>query len=104
MDGRLQALRGIRGATLFDDSYNANPLSVRAAAEFLSQLSGESWLVLGDMKELGDDAATLHREVGRSCARSGIDRLFALGDLSRHTVEGFRRARELVRQHRRVGR
>ena len=87
--GRLQALRGISGATLFDDSYNANPLSVKAAAEFLSQLSGEGWLVLGDMKELGDDAAELHREVGEAAQKAGVDRLFALGDLSRFAVEGF---------------
>jgi len=87
--GRLQALHGTNGATLFDDSYNANPLSVKAAADFLSQLSGESWLVLGDMKELGKDAAALHREVGEAARASGIDRIFALGDLSRNTVEGF---------------
>ncbi|MBU2678237.1 MAG: UDP-N-acetylmuramoyl-tripeptide--D-alanyl-D-alanine ligase [Gammaproteobacteria bacterium] len=90
ISGRLQALRGTNGATLFDDSYNANPKSVIAAAEFLSQLSGESWLVLGDMKELGDDAAAMHREVGAAAHACGIDRLFALGDLSRNTVEGFR--------------
>lgn len=89
VSGRLQALRGTNGATLFDDSYNANPRSVVAAAEFLSQLSGESWLVLGDMKELGPDAAALHREVGEAARACGIDRLFALGDLSRNTVEGF---------------
>ncbi len=87
--GRLQALRGARGSTLFDDSYNANPLSVIAAGEFLSRLSGESWLVLGDMKELGDDAEKLHRELGEKLKAIGVDRLFALGDLSRHTVEGF---------------
>lgn len=87
--GRLQPLQATSGATLFDDSYNANPLSVIAAAEFLSQLSGASWLVLGDMKELGDDAATLHRQVGEAARACGIDRLFAMGDLSRNTVEGF---------------
>ncbi len=87
--GRLQALRGTNGSVLFDDSYNANPLSVTAAAEFLAQLSGQSWLVLGDMKELGDDAAELHREVGEAARACGIDRLFALGELSRNTVEGF---------------
>ena len=87
--GRLQPLGGTNGSTLFDDSYNANPLSVNAAAEFLSQLSGENWLVLGDMKELGENAARLHREVGEKAMASGIDRLFALGDLSRNTVEGF---------------
>ena len=87
--GRLQPLGGTNGSTLFDDSYNANPLSVNAAADFLSQLSGENWLVLGDMKELGENAARLHREVGKKASASGIDRLFALGDLSRNTVEGF---------------
>ncbi len=87
--GRLQPLGAVSGATLFDDSYNANPLSVIAAAEFLSRLSGESWLVLGDMMELGDNAAALHREVGQTARACGVDRLFALGDLSRNTVEGF---------------
>ena len=87
--GRLQPLHGRNGATLFDDSYNANPRSVLAAAEFLANLAGESWLVLGDMMELGDDAAEMHRDVGEAARRSGIDRLFALGDLSRNTVKGF---------------
>ena len=87
--GRLQPLKGINACTLFDDSYNANPLSVKAAAEFLASLEGESWLVLGDMKELGDDAKDLHREVGASARASGVDRLFALGDLSKYCVAGF---------------
>ncbi|MDH5455959.1 MAG: UDP-N-acetylmuramoyl-tripeptide--D-alanyl-D-alanine ligase [Gammaproteobacteria bacterium] len=87
--GRLQPLRGINEATLFDDSYNANPLSVAAAAEFLGSLPGESWLVLGDMKELGDDAAELHREVGEAARASGVDRLFAYGDLAASAAEGF---------------
>jgi UDP-N-acetylmuramoyl-tripeptide--D-alanyl-D-alanine ligase len=89
VNGRLQPLAGINGCTLFDDSYNANPLSAVAAAEFLSSLDGTSWLVLADMKELGDDAKELHREVGASARASGIDRLFALGDLSRYCAEGF---------------
>lgn len=87
--GRIQPLDGINGCTLFDDSYNANPLSVIAAAEFLAGLNGRSWLILGDMKELGEDATELHREVGASARASGIDRLFALGDLCKHAVEGF---------------
>ena len=89
VSGRLRPLRGANGATLFDDTYNANPLSVMAAAEFVAQLSGESWLVLGDMKELGDDAVAMHREVGEAVRQRGIDRLFGLGELSRNTVEGF---------------
>ena len=87
--GRLEPLPGAGGATLFDDSYNANPVSVAAAAEFLAALPGENWLVLGDMKELGDDAAKLHREVGEAARTSGIDRLFAFGDLARNAAEGF---------------
>ncbi len=87
--GRLQPLRGVHGATLFDDSYNANPLSVVAAAQFLATLPGESWLVLGDMKELGDDAAELHREVGEAARTSGVNRLFAYGDLASNAAEGF---------------
>jgi len=74
---------------LFDDSYNANPLSVIAATEFLAALQGESWLVLGDMKELGEDAEELHREVGEAARANGVSRLFALGDLAREAVEGF---------------
>ena len=89
VDGRLEPLRGIGGATLFNDSYNANPVSVTAAAEFLAALPGRNWLVLGDMKELGDDAAALHREVGAAARASGIDRLLAFGDLARNTAEGF---------------
>ena len=87
--GRLQPLRAVNGATMIDDSYNANPLSVVAAAEFLSSLPGESWLVLGDMKELGDDAAELHREVGEAVRASGVSRLFAYGDLASNAAEGF---------------
>ena len=87
--GRLQPLCGINDATLFDDSYNANPLSVIAAAEFLAGLKGESWLVLGDMKELGDDAEELHREVGEAARASGVNRLFAYGDLAASAAEGF---------------
>lgn len=89
VEGRVRPLAGVNGCTLFDDSYNANPLSVKVAADFLASLDGESWLVLADMKELGDDAKELHREVGASARASGVDRLFALGDLSRHCVEGF---------------
>jgi UDP-N-acetylmuramoyl-tripeptide--D-alanyl-D-alanine ligase len=87
--GRLQALAGANGATLFDDSYNANPSSVAAAAEFLAGLAGDNWLVLGDMGELGDTAAQLHREAGGFARRAGVARLFAVGELSRHTVDGF---------------
>ena len=87
--GRLRPLAARHGATLYDDSYNANPLSVTAAGEFLASLPGTNWFVLGDMKELGDDATELHREVGVALRRAGVDRLAATGELCRATVEAF---------------
>lgn len=87
--GRLRRLAAIAGATLFDDSYNANPASVIAAAEFLATQPGESWLVLGDMAELGDGAAELHAAVGTAARDAGITRLFATGELSRRTADAF---------------
>lgn len=87
--GRLAPMQGYAGATIFDDSYNANPLSVIAAAEFLASLEGVSWLVLGDMFELGDDAARIHHDVGASIKDAGVDRLFTLGELSANTCEAF---------------
>ena len=91
--GRLQPLSGIGGAHVYDDSYNANPASVTAAAQFIADCAGrrgaEGWLVLGDMRELGNDAEELHRSVGDEARRAGVRRLFATGPLSRLTVESF---------------
>ena len=87
--GRLQPLPGQAGAILYDDSYNANPRSVVAAAEFLAALPGESRLVLGDMFELGDDAAQLHYDVGAAIRAAGVDRLLTLGELSENAAAGF---------------
>jgi UDP-N-acetylmuramoyl-tripeptide--D-alanyl-D-alanine ligase len=89
VSGRLQPVRSTSGDTLYDDSYNANPVSVVAAAKFLAAQPGTSWLVLGDMAELGDDAVELHAAVGGDLKNAGIDRLVATGDLCRHTVEAF---------------
>jgi UDP-N-acetylmuramoyl-tripeptide--D-alanyl-D-alanine ligase len=87
--GRLvrHALRG--GATLVDDSYNANPGSLNAAIELLAAGARPGWLVLGDMRELGDDARALHAEAGRRAKAAGIARLYALGPLSAATVDAF---------------
>ena len=89
VSGRLTPLPGLNGSTLYDDSYNANPLSVIAAAEFLASLGGESWLVLGDMLELGDDAERMHRDVGDAIRESGVNRLFTFGELSAAASEAF---------------
>ncbi len=87
--GRLQAVKSVSGDTLYDDSYNANPVSVVAAAKFLAAQPGDSWLVLGEMAELGDDAPELHASVGSDLKSVGIDHLAATGELCRHTVAAF---------------
>lgn len=89
VSGRLKPVQSASGDTLYDDSYNANPVSVIAAAKFLAAQPGTSWLVLGDMAELGDNAIELHAAVGRDLKNVGIDHLVATGDLCRHTVEAF---------------
>jgi UDP-N-acetylmuramoyl-tripeptide--D-alanyl-D-alanine ligase len=87
--GRLQRKAAPSGASLIDDTYNANPASMRAAISVLAQLGGKRVLVIGDMGELGGDAADLHAGIGREARRAGIDKLYALGDLSRYAVQGF---------------
>ena len=89
VDGRLQPVPGLGGATLFDDSYNANPRSVIAAAEFLASLPGENWFVLGDMYELGAGEQYMHRDTGAAIRDAGVDRLFTVGELCQHAAEGF---------------
>jgi UDP-N-acetylmuramoyl-tripeptide--D-alanyl-D-alanine ligase len=89
VNGRLQLVAGLHGATLYDDSYNANPVSVLAAGDFVAELDGDNWIVLGDMGELGDDASKLHGQVGSALQDMGIDRLFAVGELSKTTVAAF---------------
>jgi UDP-N-acetylmuramoyl-tripeptide--D-alanyl-D-alanine ligase len=87
--GRLNIHRLAGGAMLIDDSYNANPGSLNAAIDTLATGGGERWLVLGDMRELGDDAASLHADVGRRAKASGIARLYALGEFSASAAEAF---------------
>ena len=89
VSGRLQAIEGIGGIRLFDDSYNANPASVIAAARFLASQTGESCLVLGDMAELGTDAEDLHAEVGKAICDAGVTRLFATGEQAKTAVSAF---------------
>lgn len=87
--GRLQARRGINGATVIDDSYNANPASMGAGIRVLAECDGQRYLALGDMGELGEEAAELHRHVGSEARAAGIERLYATGTLSRGAVEAF---------------
>jgi UDP-N-acetylmuramoyl-tripeptide--D-alanyl-D-alanine ligase len=75
--------------TLVDDTYNANPDSVRAAIEVLAELPAPRLLVLGDMGEVGLQGAEFHEEVGAYAHASGIQTLFTLGDLCRHSSQVF---------------
>jgi UDP-N-acetylmuramoyl-tripeptide--D-alanyl-D-alanine ligase len=88
--GRMAPLALGGGITLIDDSYNANPQSLRVALESLVRCrgSGRALAVLGDMGELGARAEEAHREAGRWVAELGIDFLFALGELSPLVAEG----------------
>jgi len=87
--GRLQVKTAAGGATVIDDSYNANPDSVRAAIDVLAACNGTSTLVLGDMGEVGEQGADFHLEVGRYAAARGVGALYALGELTAHSVAGF---------------
>ena len=87
--GRLQLKRTARGAWLLDDSYNANPSSVRAGIEVLGSLSGRRWLVLGDMAELGEFGPEAHAGIGTLARQHGLERLYAVGPLAALAVERF---------------
>ncbi len=87
--GRMQRKAALHGAVLIDDSYNANPSSLRAALKVLAQAAGKKILVLGDMGELGDDAARLHGEIGAEARNMGVNELLALGELTFYTAYEF---------------
>jgi len=91
VSGRLELKPAINGAFLVDDSYNANPSSLKAGLDALRGFSGKRWLVLGDMLELGDSADELHAEIGRYARQAGIERLLAVGKHSHFAVEAFGR-------------
>jgi UDP-N-acetylmuramoyl-tripeptide--D-alanyl-D-alanine ligase len=87
--GRLQVKQGRSGATVIDDTYNANPDSVRAAIDVLATCPGPTVLVLGDMGEVGEQGPEFHREVGAYARAKGIAQLYALGEASREAVRAF---------------
>ena len=89
VNGRMQSKPLNTGRTLIDDSYNANPDSVRAAIDVLKQSGNTSWLVLGDMGEVGDQGPSFHEEVGAYAAEQGVSKLFALGEQCKFAVQAF---------------
>jgi UDP-N-acetylmuramoyl-tripeptide--D-alanyl-D-alanine ligase len=89
VQGRLQKKPGLHHALLIDDTYNANPESVRAALAVLAATAGKKILVLGDMGELGTSAVDLHRAIGRDARNAGLDQLLTFGELSAYAAEAF---------------
>lgn len=87
--GRLQLHTLANGVKIIDDTYNANPYSLQAAVETLATFAGKKILVLGDMKELGESAKTLHLNAGEKIRQAGIDYLFTFGELSAQAALGF---------------
>ncbi len=89
VEGRLLEKKGLAGSVVIDDSYNANPASVRAAIDVLSSRSGHKIFVLGDMGELGVETQMAHAEVGSYANAGNIDELFTLGEFSRGAADSF---------------
>ena len=87
--GRSELKRDAQGRTLIDDSYNANPDSVRAAVDVLAGLPGESWLILGDMGEVGNEGPAFHREVGAYAAQRGIAHFWTAGIAARDAAAAY---------------
>jgi UDP-N-acetylmuramoyl-tripeptide--D-alanyl-D-alanine ligase len=87
--GRLATLQTASGVTVIDDSYNANPDSVRAAIDVLAAAPSPRWLVLGDMGEVGASGPQFHREVGEYARTARIDRLVTVGTLTAETAVSF---------------
>ena len=89
VQGRLQLRTGKGGSVVLDDTYNANPDSVIAAIEVLARRQGRKFLVLGDMGEVGAQAAAFHAEIGRRARDAGVDRMYLLGESCAHAAEAF---------------
>jgi len=111
--GRMYPHRLANGAILIDDSYNANPGSLKAAIEALttakaplsnpSPINGRgaqaAWLILGDMRELGPEAESLHAAAGDEARKAGVSKLFALGKLSAAAAKAFGEGAQCFETH-----
>lgn len=87
--GRLEKIQLSPNHILINDAYNGNPASLKAGIDALDGIAEHTWLVLGDMRELGTQAIQLHEECGRYAKIKGVDRLFTLGELSAKSSEAF---------------
>ncbi|MAF03011.1 UDP-N-acetylmuramoyl-tripeptide--D-alanyl-D-alanine ligase [Herbaspirillum sp.] len=98
VNGRLQRKQARSGALVIDDTYNANPDSVRAAIDVLASIAGPRALVLGDMGEVGDQGPQFHAEIGAYARSRGIPLFFGLGELTKHAVTSYGPALQNVAQ------
>lgn len=89
VDRRLKKASGLKGSFIIDDSYNANPASMKAALEILASAKGRKLFAVGDMGELGSNAVQYHQELGHLARQLGIDFIYAQGDLSQEVVKAF---------------
>ncbi len=89
VNGRLQLKVAKNGAKVIDDTYNANPDSVLAAIDVLSQENSPRILILGDMGEVGSQGLRFHEEVGAYAKSKGIDHFLALGDLTKYAIKAY---------------
>jgi UDP-N-acetylmuramoyl-tripeptide--D-alanyl-D-alanine ligase len=89
VSGRLQRKTTTTGMLVIDDTYNANPDSVRAAIDVLSGASAPRVLVLGDMGEVGNEGRAFHEEIGAYARSRGIEQVLTLGELAQHTGSAF---------------
>jgi UDP-N-acetylmuramoyl-tripeptide--D-alanyl-D-alanine ligase len=89
VEGRLIEKQGLQGCTVIDDTYNANPASVRAAIDVLSSRSGHRIFVMGDMAELGVETQLAHAEMGAYACKGNIDEFFSIGEFSRGAADAF---------------
>jgi UDP-N-acetylmuramoyl-tripeptide--D-alanyl-D-alanine ligase len=87
--GRLQPLISRLGNIVIDDTYNANADSLKAGLAVLADCSTKPWLILGAFGELGEDSVNIHSEMGELIKASGVQRLFAMGEDARHTVQAY---------------
>jgi UDP-N-acetylmuramoyl-tripeptide--D-alanyl-D-alanine ligase len=87
--GRLNWFEGINGAAVIDDTYNANPDSMKAAIDVVSSQNTRCLFVMGDMGELGKDSQQMHKEIGAYAKEKGINQLFSFGEKSRLASEAF---------------
>lgn len=89
VEGRLIEKKGLNGSVVIDDTYNANPASVRAAIDVLGTRKGHKIFVLGDMAELGAETQLAHAESGVYARQGNVDEFFALGEFSRGAADSF---------------